>query len=102
MQFDGRQVAFQQPEILNDKSIDTNVVQQPCHPHSLVHLVVEEQGVDCGKHLGTIQMGIAYQLFDILYGIGGCGPGAESRSADIQRVGAMVHSLAAVFKILGR
>ena len=102
MQLDGWQVALQQSEVLDEQGVDADVVELVDEFYGRVDLVVEEQGVDGHKDLGTIEMGVVYQGLDILEGVGGGGTGAVGGGADIEGVGAVVDGLAAEVQILGR
>ena len=53
------------------------------HLHGIVYLVVEEEGVDGYKYLGTIEMCVLNEGFDVLEGIGGGSAGAEGRGSDV-------------------
>lgn len=63
--------------------------------------MVEQEGVDGGKDLGTIEMGVADEGFDVFDGVGGCLAGAEGGGADVEGVGAVVDGLAAELQVLG-
>ena len=102
MQLNGWQIALEQPHVLNEKGIDPDVVELANHLYCIVDFVIEEESVDGYKHLGAIEMGVFYQGFDVLDGIGGGSAGSESRRTDIEGIGAMVDGLAAKFQILGR
>lgn len=102
MQFDRREVALQQTKVLDDESIDTDVVKLVCHFDSRFEFFVEKESVERHKHLTTIDMGIADQRLDILETIGGRGTGAERRGSNIQGIGTMVDGLATEVEIFGR
>ena len=102
MEFDGRQVALQEAEVLKNKGVDTGVVELANHGHGGFKLIVEEEGVDGGEDLGAVEVGITHEGVDIIECVGGGGAGAEGRRADIERVGAVVDGLAPELEVLRR
>ena len=72
------------------------------HAHSIVHLVVEEEGVDGGEDPGVIDMGIAGQLLDVGQGVDGGRPCTEGRGSDVDGVGTVVDGFDALLAVFGR
>ena len=102
VQLDGRQVALKQAEVLNNGGIDTCFIELMEHAHSIVHLVVEEEGVDGGEDPGVIDMGIAGQLLDVGKGVDGGRPCPEGRGSDVDGVGTVVDGFDALLAVFGR
>ena len=100
MQLDGWQVALQQPQVLDEQGVDTDIVELVYQLYGGFDFVVEEQRVDGHKDLGTIEMGVVHQCLDILECVGGGGAGAVGGRADIEGVGTVVDGFAAEVQVL--
>ena len=101
VEFDGREVAFEQTEVLDDGGIDTGVVELMQHGDGIVNLVVKKEGVDGGEDAAMVKVGVVGQLLDVLDGVAGCYAGTESGCADVDGVGTMIDGFATLFKVFG-
>ena len=102
VKLDGRQVALEEAEVLQDEGVDTGVVELAYHGDCGLQFVVEKQRVDSGVDAGAVEVGIAHQGVDVGKTVGGGGTGAVGRGPDIKRVGAVVDSLAPEVEVLRR
>ena len=92
MQLDGRQVDFQQAHVLDDERIGPGVVDLPGHLARTLQFVVAQDGVERDEHAAVEAVGVRDQTFQFADVVARPGARAEGRAADIDGVGAMVHS----------
>ena len=101
MELDGRQVAFQQAEVLDDGGIDSGVVELVEHADGILYLVVEEECVDGGKDACVVEVGVLCQPLDVRKGVAGGFAGTESRGTDVDGVGTVVDGFASLVVVFG-
>ncbi len=101
VQFDGRQVGFQQAHVLQDQGVGPGLVHLPGQAARFLDFVVAENRVEGDEDLRVEAVGEGRQALDVLHRIAGADPGAEGRPADIHRIGAVPDRLDADVGILG-
>ena len=99
---DGRQVHFQQSEILHNDGVGAQLVQLYNQLAGILQFVVIQQRIDGNIEFGAIQMGIAGQLFQIFQPVAGSLTGAETGRTDVQGICPVVDGNLATVQILGR
>jgi len=101
VEFDGREVALQQAEVLDDGGIDSGFVELMEEAHGIVYLIVEQECVDGGEDACMVDVGVAGQTLDVGEGVAGGFAGTESWGTDVDGVGAVVDGFAALVKVFG-
>ena len=102
VQFDRRQVQFEQAHVLDDQRVGAGFVALPDQPPGFFQFVVLEQGIDRDQNAGIEAVCVAGQPFDIGNRVAGIYARAKSRAADIQGIGAVTDRFNTEFGILGR
>ncbi len=89
VQLNRRNVQFQHTHILNDQRVNPCLPQLVDQGPRRFQLIIMKNGVKGHENLRAITMGERHQLRDVAQAVAGIVPRAESRAADINRVGAM-------------
>ena len=98
----GRQLRFQQPDILDDQGVHPGLVQLVSQRSRLRQFFIIQQGVERGIHPGAVAVGVLCQRFDVLQRISGCLARPEAAGADIDGVRAAVDGRHPALQAAGR
>ena len=93
---------FRQLQILNNDGIHANLLVSVRQSHRLFVFMGIEQGVERHEHLGSKEMGIAAERFDIFERVARSLTRAKTRPANIHRIRTCINSSAANRQILSR
>ena len=102
MQGDGRQLRFEQPDILDDQGVDTEAIQLVTEPCGTLELAIVKNGIESNIDPCPKLMGVGDQLFDIGQAVARGGPGAKLRATDVDGIGTMIDGADTTGKIFGR
>ena len=94
VQFNRRNIKFQNPHILNNQRIDTGLVEVSNQPLRGFQLIIMQNGVKRDENFCTITMGKRHQLGNIFQAITGIMTGTKTRAADINSIGTVQNSFA--------
>ncbi len=89
VQFDRRQIEFKQAHVLHDQRVGAGFVNLPDEAARFFQFLVLEDRVQRDQYACVVAMREGCEPLDVADGIAGIGARAESRAADIHRVGAM-------------
>ncbi|MOA02785.1 hypothetical protein D3C78_1222550 [compost metagenome] len=101
VQFDGRDIQFEDAHVLDDQRIHAGVVQLVDQLARRLQLVVMQDGVDSGEHPRMVAMGEFHQLGDIRHLVAGVVPCPEARTTDVHGIGPMQDGLAGDGRVAG-
>jgi len=90
MQFDRRQVEFEQPHVLHDQGVGAGLVNLLYQLRSTVQLLVAQNGIECHQHSRVEAMCVTSQTRNIVDRVTGVGTGTEKWAADVDRVSAVI------------
>jgi hypothetical protein len=93
VQLDRGQVELQQAHVLHDQRVHPGVVQLPDLLAGAFQLVVAQDGVERGEHLGVVAVGVLCQAGNVLHRIAGVGARPERRPTDVDGIGTVVDGL---------
>ena len=102
MKFDRRKRTVYQSEILNDQSIDSDVVQFEGKVSGLFKLAVIKNCIKGNMNSCPELMSIIRKAGNIINGVGNIDSGSERRTADVDGISTAVYGGHAAFQILCR
>ena len=86
MQTDRRQIEIEQVQVLDDKRIDTNLIEPVNHLYGICVLLVVEQGIDRHENLYAVGMGVLHHFRQVLQRVAGRLSRTVSRCTDIDGI----------------
>ena len=102
MQLDGWQVELQKPHVLHDERVHPDPVQLPREAPCSFELVVAQDGVHRDEHPGMEPVRVGDQASNLRDRVGRLVTRPETRAADVDGVGAVVHGLDTDVGVAGR
>ena len=102
VEFHGRQLLFEQAQVLDNENVDTRIGEFPHQRKGLRALLFREQGVDGCVNFRAVAVGVAAKAGDVIDRIAGCRPGAERGPGNINGIGTAVDRCDADIRISRR